>query len=147
MLFVYNFVCLLVHYWSSSSLLLPKHILVMDTIKTFFFWPIHATISLATSIVGWTILSLPCLLRLIIKGKRGFSNNIDIYSFFSKFPLGTHCFSTLIPFTAPYSGSIECHICDLSQKDDIITCSGTIENLPWLRNPFQSIHAVAMTNV
>ena len=119
----------------------------MDTIKTLFLWPLHATKSVIKTTLGWTILVIPCLLRLVMKGKRGFSNNIDIFDFFSQFPLGSHCFSTLIPLTAPYSGSIEANVFQLSKKDEIITCAGTIENLPWLRNPFQSVHAVAMTNL
>eukprot|EP00603_Paraphysomonas_imperforata_P006434 CAMPEP_0114423834 /NCGR_PEP_ID=MMETSP0103-20121206/6366_1 /TAXON_ID=37642 ORGANISM="Paraphysomonas imperforata, Strain PA2" /NCGR_SAMPLE_ID=MMETSP0103 /ASSEMBLY_ACC=CAM_ASM_000201 /LENGTH=197 /DNA_ID=CAMNT_0001592535 /DNA_START=45 /DNA_END=635 /DNA_ORIENTATION=+ len=119
----------------------------MDTIKTLFLWPVHATLSFVTTVVGWCILAIPCLIRLIVKGRKGYSNNAEIFSFFNKFPLGTHCFSSLVPFTAPYSGSVECHIRDLSQVEDTISCSGTIENYPWLRNPFQSVHAVAMTNV
>jgi hypothetical protein len=119
----------------------------MDIVKTFFLWPLHATKTLITSAIGWSILTIPMLLRLLTKGKEGFSNNIDIFAFMSQFPLGAHCFSTLIPFTASYSGSIEGSISELSRQGDTITCAGSIQNLPWLRNPFQSVHAVAMTNL
>jgi hypothetical protein len=119
----------------------------MDTLKTVFLWPLHATKTFVTSVIGWSILAIPCLLRLLTKGMKGFSNNLEIFTFMSKFPLGIHCFSTLIPLTAPYSGSVEGHIFDLSRKENTITCRGTIENLPWLRNPFQSVHAIAMTNL
>jgi hypothetical protein len=120
---------------------------IMDAIKTFFLWPVHIAKGLLVTLLGWTILILPCIFRFLTKGKRGFSNNLDIFAFMDQFPLGAHCFSTLVPFTAPYSGSVEGHVSDLSRKGDVITCSGSIENLPWLRNPFQSVHAIAMTNM
>lgn len=31
--------------------------------------------------------------------------------------------------------------------DEDITCVATFEDRPWLRNPFQSVHAVALTNI
>lgn len=134
--------------YNTPTTSLTTSIRSMDTIKTALLWPLHATKTFLTSCVGWSILALPCLWRLVTKGKRkGFSNNLDIFAFMSAYPLGTHCFSTLIPLTAPYSGSVEGHISELSRKGEIITCKGSMMNLPWLRNPFQSVHAVAMTNL
>ena len=56
-------------------------------------------------------------------------------------------FSSIIYLTAPYSGSIGSTPRYLGREGEVIRSVVTMEDRPWLRNPFGSIHAVALTNL
>ncbi len=56
---------------------------------------------------------------------------------------GTHVLAFYIGLVAPYSSSISPKIMKLT-KDECIAC---IDDRPWLRNPFNSVHAIALANL
>ena len=123
----------------------------MDAMKSLIIYPLYLLKRCFIISIGWMILLIPLLINILLNGTTTITNNIKLYQFMSNFPYGKLCFSSLIPFFAPYSGSIDCYITELKydKNDDkeVITCCGSVENYPWLRNPFQSIHAVALTNL
>ncbi|KAK3236179.1 hypothetical protein CYMTET_53664 [Cymbomonas tetramitiformis] len=86
---------------------------------------------------------MPCLLRLCTKGLKGFRKFDEIYIFLANLPLGGYVFDALIGFFAPYSASTTPHVETLSKT----ACTVSIEERPWLMNPFNSVHAVALTNI
>lgn len=57
-------------------------------------------------------------------------------------PLGPRLFSTFVNFNAPYTGSVDPLVVKLSAVETIVE----IVEYPWLRNPFGSIHALALGN-
>lgn len=107
---------------------------------TFPFIYIYLTLRL---ILGTCCVATPCLLRLCTKGLKGFRKFDDIYNFLANWPLGGYVFDALIGIFAPYSASTTPHVEALSKT----TCTVSIEERPWLKNPFNSVHAVALTNI
>eukprot|EP00048_Salpingoeca_helianthica_P021702 m.13928 g.13928 ORF g.13928 m.13928 type:complete len:201 (+) comp6308_c0_seq2:37-639(+) len=61
----------------------------------------------------------------------------------SRVPLGKHFFSFLVGLVAPYSASMSATILHLVPGH----CEGSLQDRPWLRNPFNSIHALALANL
>lgn len=115
----------------------------MDAVKGFFLYPVVNTFQYIRFIAGCLIVSIPCCLRLATRGPKSLTKFIDQWQFFSKFPLGKYVISGLGVFYAPYSGTIGAVVEDLRQSE----CTITIEDYPWMRNPFQSIHAIALSNL
>lgn len=97
-------------------------------------------------ISGAGIAFLPACYLLLLDRKKLFSL-YDAYHFFSALPLGVSLFSTLVGAFAPYSASVNPKVRRMQKSDKDITVVATFEDRPWLRNPFQSVHAVALTNI
>lgn len=57
--------------------------------------------------LGWTIASLPLILRLCTKGIKSFGQFTEVFTFFSNLPLGQHVFSSLI-YLVSYISSVTC---------------------------------------
>eukprot|EP00053_Salpingoeca_punica_P003777 m.45102 g.45102 ORF g.45102 m.45102 type:complete len:227 (+) comp12405_c0_seq1:48-728(+) len=57
--------------------------------------------------------------------------------------VGSTVFSAVIAWQAPYSGSIEATVSECAPG----TCQAQMCDRPWLRNPFNSIHALALANL
>ncbi len=51
--------------------------------------------------------------------------------------------SFYIGLVAPYSSSISARILKLTKEESVVA----ISDLPWLRNPFNSVHAIALANL
>lgn len=56
---------------------------------------------------------------------------------------GTHVLAFYVGLVAPYSSSISPCIIKLTKEE----CVVSIEDRPWLRNPFNSVHAIALANL
>ena len=97
-------------------------------------------------ILSVLIAIVPALYLLIADRKKLFSL-YESYQFFSSLPLGVGLFSAIVGAYAPYSASVSPTVRSLKMTDKDITCVSTFEDRPWLRNPFQSVHAVALTNI
>lgn len=119
----------------------------MDAFKSFLFWPAYTVQSYIVLTAGWTIASIPLLFRYLLRGRQSFALFTDTFAFFSKLPLGCHAFSSLIYLNAPYSGSIGSITRFLGRDGDNISSVVTMDDHPWLRNPFGSLHAVALSNL
>jgi hypothetical protein len=80
------------------------------------------------------------LLPLLYTRPRGF---FDLYDLLARLPLGKYVFSGVVSFFAPYSSSVSPFVKDLSSQG----CVVQIHDWPWLRNPFSSLHAIALANL
>jgi acyl-coenzyme A thioesterase PaaI-like protein len=97
-------------------------------------------------LLGASVALLPALYLLVADRNKLF-NLFDAYNFFSGFPLGVQLFSTLVGVFAPYSASVTPMVRGMEKTDTDIRVEASFEDRPWLRNPFQSVHAVALTNI
>jgi len=91
--------------------------------------------------------------------KKGIVSNVDLFSTCSKVPLGKHVFKLFVAAASPYSASIGPNVESLEykiQSDPSVTnpdntktiyCKTSMQERPWLRNPFKSIHAAALINL
>ncbi|KAI9145700.1 hypothetical protein BKA69DRAFT_455808 [Paraphysoderma sedebokerense] len=69
---------------------------------------------------------------------------VDIYNATAKIPfLGPYIFGLFIKIAAPYSGSVSPYVISLKPGE----CKMSITERFGLRNPFNSIHAIALLNV
>ena len=89
---------------------------------------------------------VPAIICLLTNRKK-LSNLHDAFHFFSQLPLGISLFSTLVGVYAPYSASVSPTVRSMQKSDNYFQVVATMEDRPWLRNPFQSVHAVALTNL
>ena len=102
------------------------------------------TILGAVEVLIGLICSLPLLLfTLATKGARPFQKHLFTWNQCKSVPFGKSFFSSLICFFAPYSASISPLIIELTET----TAAASIVERPWLKNPFNSVHAVALTNL
>jgi hypothetical protein len=54
-----------------------------------------------------------------------------------------YVFSGIISFYAPYTASVS----PIVKRLDRTSCTVSIQDRPWLRNPFSSVHAIALSNI
>lgn len=107
----------------------------MDAVIAVLLWPFVTLFQYLRFVVG-ILIALPFL--LVSRPRRHF----DLFSTLAPLPLGVHVFSGIIGFYAPYSATIAATVQDLSPKKCVLTFS----DQPWLRNPFSSVHAIALAN-
>lgn len=79
--------------------------------------------------------------------RKVFSNLAEIFSFFSKLPFGIDLLSVGLGLTAPYSGSVNPKVRNIEMTERSVSVTVTCEDRQWLRNPFNSMHAVALSNI
>lgn len=115
----------------------------MDTVKGFLVWPFYIAGSYAMFWSAVIINTPTIIIRLITKGGRSFSKVGALYEFCAPLPLGKTLMSGVVSMFAPYSASIGSYIDELTTD----TCTVIMYDFPWLRNPFASLHAVALVNV
>lgn len=116
----------------------------MDAILTFLYYPFYLTISYIKFIAASLILLLPAIFDLLLGSKSFSFKRFDyLFSFLNGLPLGNVWFSGIVCFFAPYTASIGATVTELTQEK----CTISIQDQPWLRNPFGSIHAVALANL
>ena len=119
----------------------------MDYVKGQLLYPfyfVYRSILLVASIV---IVTLPALIEVLLGRALKLGNFVHLFRFLSSYPLGTLLFSSIVGFFAPYSSSISPLIHVLRKEDQTLRTSVSIDEQYWLRNPFSSVHAVALTNL
>ena len=107
----------------------------MDAVIAALLWPFVTVFQYLRFVLG-TLIALPFLIAT--RPKRHF----DLVSVLAPLPLGIYVFSGIIGFYAPYSATIAATVLELNPKK----CVVTFGDWPWLRNPFSSVHAVALAN-
>eukprot|EP01041_Mallomonas_annulata_P000288 gene288-522_t len=115
----------------------------MDALKSCFLSPLHSILSNLQVIIGVVIVILPLTLRLFRRGISSLRRFSDIFEFLHPLPLGDSLFLFIVWLYTPYTTSIH----PIVQKLDESYCIAMIEDRPWLRNPFHSIHAAALVNL
>ena len=67
----------------------------------------------------------------------------QLYKFLVKFPFGNTLFSLMVGIASPYNASIRPRFLKVEQNE----CIACLQDRPWLRNPFASLHAAALFNL
>jgi hypothetical protein len=96
--------------------------------------------------IGVVIALFPSLFVLITNPKKLF-NICEAFKFLSKLPLGKRVFSGVIGSLAPYSASISPIFSDLKLVGNKLTSVVYFDEQQWLRNPYSSVHAIALSNL
>ena len=108
---------------------------------------------------------LPFIIHAATKGTKSFSEFDEVFAFLSRIPFvsaerteyclesahssywlclqGGQVLSFYIGLVAPYSSSISARILKLTKQESVVAMS----DLSWLRNPFNSVHALALANL
>mmetsp|Transcript_3902 Transcript_3902/g.5428 ORF Transcript_3902/g.5428 Transcript_3902/m.5428 type:complete len:210 (+) Transcript_3902:48-677(+) len=115
----------------------------LDGIKANIFYPFWMFKQYAIFALGAFIAFMPAVAKCLTSGPKSFAMNTDLFDFLSKLPLGKTVFSGICNLVTPYTGSIGSTVQSLTQEK----CVVTMQDRSWLRNPFSSIHAVALTNL
>eukprot|EP01136_Pigoraptor_vietnamica_P034654 Opistho-1_new@98880 len=90
------------------------------------------------------LVALPVLLfELVTKGPAHLAQPLNLWRTLSPLPLGAHLFSCFVGATATYTASISPRVVSLTNR----TCEVRMSERPWLRNPFSSVHAIALANL
>jgi len=120
--------------------------ITMDAITGFVIWP-FVTVFLYARFVVAVLLNLIPIIYLSCCTKKGldFANDFfHLHASLSSLPLGRYLFSGLVSFFAPYTANIAGYV---SCLDDTNGVAISMSDFPWLRNPFSSIHAIALANL
>lgn len=101
-------------------------------------------VALGSAILMGSVCTLPKLLSNIatVGRERGFSN-YEVWKCCDASPLGHYAFAGLVHLAAPYTASVDPLLTYMDDRKAI----GHITERPWLQNPFNSVHAVALTNL
>ena len=115
----------------------------MDAVKSLFIWPLYQLVYSGLFILA-VIINFPAIfLRIRTHGAKSISGVRGLYQFSKALPLGKFLVSGIVSMFAPYSATVGAQLEDLTDN----SCTWVIHDYPWLRNPFQSIHALALGNV
>jgi len=117
---------------------------IMDALKTLLQYPIIGLLQYTRFTLS-SLFILPLIsCNYMLIGKKSL-HNFEIFKLCNKFSYlgGKYFFSGLVTFFAAYTASISAYVDDLSNNQSIII----LYDYPWLRNPFSSIHAIALANL
>jgi len=90
------------------------------------------------------LLALPLAIVVVLtKGVKSLILMDKLHKFLSKLPCGQTLFSLMVGISSPYSASVRPRFIKL-EKDE---CKACMQDRPWLRNPFASLHAIALANL
>ena len=116
----------------------------MDGVTGFVFWPVVTVFTYSRFLVSCVCATPYVLWKILIKRKSPLASYSRFYQELKSVPLGKYLFSGLIGFYAPYQMSVMPCVEELTESG---FCSITMPDLPWVRNPFSSVHAAALTNL
>mmetsp|Transcript_34848 Transcript_34848/g.71166 ORF Transcript_34848/g.71166 Transcript_34848/m.71166 type:complete len:206 (+) Transcript_34848:36-653(+) len=85
---------------------------------------------------------IPAVVLGMMRGHLKRFTTFGLYKCFEGWPLGNWIFTRAVTLFAPYSGSIYATIENLQPG----SCTVLMHDRPWLRNPFNSLHAIALAN-
>lgn len=115
----------------------------MDALKGFFLWPLYVVTTYTQFWAVMLINSPAFVARIANSGVKSIAKIGDLHDFCKTLYFGNVIMSGVVGMYAPYSASVGASIDDLTHD----TCTVSMRDYPWLRNPFQSLHAVAMINI
>jgi hypothetical protein len=116
---------------------------IPDGLLALIFYPLDYLIQVFITIFLGIFVLIPAFtVAILTKGPKVFKKTHGIYSALRDWPGGSFIFLKLVAFIAPYSGSIGGNIEFLEPG----VCKAHMDDRPWLRNPFSSVHAIALVN-
>jgi len=112
---------------------------VVGPIQRVWVWVMHAVLFT----VG-ACFCIPTIVKNIMQTSvREATAFASLWETCSSAPCGVHFLSGLCGILSPYTGSISPRIVAMSPSEVVVS----IEDYPWLRNPFRSLHAIALSNL
>mmetsp|Transcript_9291 Transcript_9291/g.18118 ORF Transcript_9291/g.18118 Transcript_9291/m.18118 type:complete len:207 (-) Transcript_9291:117-737(-) len=112
-----------------------------DYILGLVTYPAYATVNGLSVSLGIVVGAVPLLVKYATAS--GGMKYKDIFNTLKGLPFGKTLFSALLGFVAPYSASIGAYVENL----ELNSVTVTMQDRPWLRNPFSSVHALALANL
>jgi hypothetical protein len=120
---------------------------VLDALATVLLKPALGAVQVLLTVVGLFIAAGP-LAVAAMSGTRLASDFISFFRVIKPLPLGAYVMSFASLVSAPYSNSVGPTLTRLEQSEDGgVWCDAYMVEQPWLRNPFASVHAVALANL
>ena len=117
--------------------------LISNAIGTAILRPILAVTDIIQFIFALLLALLPAVYVAATKGTRPLTRLDQLYKFLVKFPFGNTLFSLMVGIASPYNASIRPRFLKVEQNE----CIACLQDRPWLRNPFASLHAAALFNL
>lgn len=114
-----------------------------DAVFGLLLWPFVTLLDYATFLLGWLIVAVPLSLQVMLYGRKSIAKFDDFFVVLNRYPLGRVVFAGIIGFYAPYTSSISPRVSEIT----LDKCTVTMVDRPWLRNPFNSVHAIALSNL
>lgn len=114
-----------------------------NVIASLWVYPLCLVYNITVFVLASLFLIPSLLLHLVVHKFKVDKTYPGLFRLLSSVPFGTSLFSSLIGVVAPYSASVGATVTSLTPT----SCSASITERPWLRNPFSSVHAVALTNL
>mmetsp|Transcript_2606 Transcript_2606/g.6075 ORF Transcript_2606/g.6075 Transcript_2606/m.6075 type:complete len:209 (-) Transcript_2606:207-833(-) len=120
----------------------------MDGLLTLFAKPLYDLLDAARTTAAVAFAAGP-LLVAILRDPRVLQDHALLFRTLGGVPWRGHVFKLLTRFVAPYSASCEPILrrLEAEAKTGKVVCAASMTERPWLKNPFNSLHAVALTNL
>eukprot|EP00281_Chroomonas_sp_CCMP1168_P028578 CAMPEP_0206253888 /NCGR_PEP_ID=MMETSP0047_2-20121206/23396_1 /ASSEMBLY_ACC=CAM_ASM_000192 /TAXON_ID=195065 /ORGANISM="Chroomonas mesostigmatica_cf, Strain CCMP1168" /LENGTH=199 /DNA_ID=CAMNT_0053680135 /DNA_START=36 /DNA_END=635 /DNA_ORIENTATION=+ len=116
----------------------------MDAVASTFIKPVQNLIDIVRLSLIFVIAIIPITICYFTQGKKVFGHINKTYDFLCTIPGGRFLFSNLCVWSfTTFSGSIRSTVTKVSPTG----AEAFMDDRPWLRNPFSSLHAVALCNL
>ena len=106
-------------------------------------WPFASLIEYIRVLAGIFLPLLPCMCLGVLSFGPKVSKTANMWTCLNGWPGGKYMYSKLVGFFAPYSASIDPLITSVEPG----VCEAMMTDRPWKRNPFASVHAIAIANL
>uniref|UniRef100_A0A6T8PQ54 Thioesterase domain-containing protein n=1 Tax=Hemiselmis andersenii TaxID=464988 RepID=A0A6T8PQ54_HEMAN len=117
---------------------------MMDAVLSTFLKPLIGILDAVRILLAVIVCILPIIFRYISKGKRAFSKLDELFIFMSSLPGGRFIFNRLLLWiTSTYTETVRPTVTKLTPSGATVF----VDNQVWMRNPFNSIHALALGNL
>ncbi|GAB5371164.1 hypothetical protein AAMO2058_001555800 [Amorphochlora amoebiformis] len=114
-----------------------------DAFVSFILHPLFLLKQAVIVLLALIIAIVPFLVRSVQGKPLNLKKFRPIFQFLEPLPLGKHLFSFMVGLFAPYTGTIEAHV----ERFEAHEVEISMEDQPWKRNPYQSIHFIALANL
>ncbi|KJE89632.1 hypothetical protein CAOG_08466 [Capsaspora owczarzaki ATCC 30864] len=114
---------------------------VTDVAATAVLYPLFLVFGVLQFIVA-LVINTPALVAWALSGKAKRRFLESLWGAVHKQPLGRELISTLMGILSTYTGSVSPFIAQVDATETLVQ----LTERPWLRNPFTSIHALAIAN-
>jgi len=115
----------------------------MDSIKSFFGWPIVTAFFYMRFSVGFLVCSGPFVFKLVTGHTDLLTDFTKMFQFFKRLPLGRYVFAGISGAFTPNNSFYAAVTTDLTPSK--AECYQP--DFPWYRNPFGCMHAVAIISL
>mmetsp|Transcript_22598 Transcript_22598/g.53400 ORF Transcript_22598/g.53400 Transcript_22598/m.53400 type:complete len:199 (+) Transcript_22598:4686-5282(+) len=115
----------------------------MDAISATIVRPIVILVDTIITTLAFLIFIPALIFKVVTSGTRTLTKMEEFANFALGLPLGGWIVTFAVGIAAPYAGPIRANFIKVSKEESIVEMT----EWSWLRNPFSSIHACALSNV